>query len=56
MWLDADDVVATAMRDFRRGVTVSVPSAQYKTLVGVGKLVPRNLAARLSSRTGRKYR
>lgn len=56
LWLNADDVVAAAMRDFRRGVTVSVPGAQYKTLVGLGKLVPRNLAARLSARTGRKYR
>lgn len=54
-WLDADDVVATALRDFRRGVAVSVPGAQYKALVGVGKLVPRNLSARISART-RKYR
>ncbi|GAA4638888.1 SDR family oxidoreductase [Actinoallomurus vinaceus] len=55
LWLDADRVVADALRDFRRGVTVSVPGAQYKTLVGLGKLIPRNLAGRISSRTGRKY-
>ncbi|MFL6053746.1 MAG: SDR family NAD(P)-dependent oxidoreductase [Actinoallomurus sp.] len=54
-WLDADRVVADALRDFRRGVTVSVPGAQYKALVGLGKLIPRNLVGRLSSRTGRRY-
>ncbi len=55
-WLDADDVVAAALRDFRRGRSVSVPSLQYKALVGAGKFIPRNLSARLSHRTGRKYR
>jgi short-subunit dehydrogenase len=55
LWLDADRVVASALRDFRRKVPVSVPSVQYKTIVGLGKLVPRNLAGRLSARTGRKY-
>lgn len=55
-WLDADDVVAEALRDFRRGRVVSVPGTQYKTLVGLGKLVPRNLAGRLSARTGRAHR
>jgi len=55
-WLDADKVVAAALHAFRRGVGVCVPSARYKTLVGAGQLVPRNLLARISSRTGRKYR
>ncbi|GAA4494786.1 SDR family oxidoreductase [Actinoallomurus oryzae] len=56
LWLDADDVVAAGLRDFRRGLTVSVPSLQYKALVGAGRLIPRGLAARFSSRTGRTYR
>jgi short-subunit dehydrogenase len=56
MWLDADSVVRDALRDLRRGVTVSVPGAQYKTLVGLGKLVPRSLAGRMSARTGRRYK
>jgi short-subunit dehydrogenase len=56
LWLEADDVVGTAIRDFRRGLGVSVPGAQYKTLVGGSRLIPRNLLARVSSRTGRKYR
>jgi uncharacterized protein len=56
LWLDADKVVATALRDFRHGAVISVPSAQYKTIVGLGKLIPRNLTTRISNRTGRKYR
>ncbi|WP_141584146.1 SDR family oxidoreductase [Actinomadura sp. WMMA1423] len=55
MWLDKDDVVATALRDLRRGVQVSVPGAQYKAVVGAARLLPRGLLARLSSSTGRKY-
>jgi short-subunit dehydrogenase len=55
MWLDADKLVGAALRDYRRGLQVSVPGAQYKTLVGLGRLIPRNLAGRISSRTGRKH-
>ncbi|MCW2902752.1 MAG: short-chain dehydrogenase/reductase [Streptosporangiaceae bacterium] len=55
MWLDAGKLVDAAVRDFRRGLHVSVPGAQYKTLVGLGKLIPRGIAGRLSSRTGRTY-
>jgi short-subunit dehydrogenase len=55
MWLDADRVVADGLRDFRRGVQVSVPGAQYKAIVGLSRLVPHGLVARFSSRTGRKY-
>jgi uncharacterized protein len=54
-WLEADDVAAVALRDFRRGVAVSVPGMRYKALVGAGKFAPRNLVARISTRT-RKYR
>jgi short-subunit dehydrogenase len=56
MWLDADRVVDVALRDLRRRVQVSVPGGQYKTLVGLGGLVPRELASRISARIGRKYR
>jgi uncharacterized protein len=58
LWLEADQVVSAALRDLRRGVQVSVPGAQYKTIVGLGRHLPVNLsgqAARLSSRTGRRY-
>jgi short-subunit dehydrogenase len=55
LWLEADDVADAALRDFRRGVAVSVPGLQYKALVGAGKFAPRNLVARISKRT-RRYR
>lgn len=55
LWLEADDVVDAALRDFRRGVAVSVPGLQYKALVGAGRFAPRNLVARISKRT-RRYR
>ncbi|QKG20646.1 SDR family NAD(P)-dependent oxidoreductase [Actinomadura verrucosospora] len=55
MWLRDADVVDAALRDLRRGVLVSVPGAQYKAIVGLSRLVPRGLVARLSSDTGRHY-
>jgi short-subunit dehydrogenase len=56
MWLDVDRLVSAALRDLGRGVEVSVPGGQYKTLAGLGKLIPRSLVGRISSRTGRRYR
>lgn len=56
LWLDADDVVAEGLRDLRKGRPVSVPGWQYKTLVAGGKLVPRGLAGRLSSGSGRTFK
>lgn len=56
LWLDADDVVDAAVRDFRRGHGVSIPGAPYRALVGLGKFVPRGLSGRLSARTGRSRR
>lgn len=55
LWLNADDVVATALSDLGKGVQICVPGARYKAIVGLGKFVPRNLAGKLSSRTGRRY-
>ncbi|MFE2430286.1 SDR family NAD(P)-dependent oxidoreductase [Streptomyces sp. NPDC059373] len=55
MWLDADTLVAAAVRDFRRGVGVSVPDIRYKALVGLSKAVPRGLSNRISARSGRRY-
>jgi short-subunit dehydrogenase len=50
MWLDADDVVATALADARRGKSVSVPSARYKALVGAARLTPRPVLHRILRR------
>jgi short-subunit dehydrogenase len=55
MWLDADTLVAAAVRDFRRGVGVSVPDIKYKALVGLSKAIPRGLSSRISARSGRRY-
>jgi short-subunit dehydrogenase len=54
LWLDAGDVVDTALHDLRADRAVSVPGRQYKAIVAAGALVPRNLAARLASRAGRR--
>jgi short-subunit dehydrogenase len=56
LWLDADRLVATALRDYRRGTPVSIPGARYKVVVGAGRLIPRALSTRLASRAGRGYR
>ncbi|HEV2889150.1 MAG TPA: SDR family oxidoreductase [Frankiaceae bacterium] len=56
LWLDADDVVAEGLADLRKGRAVSVPGWQYKALVGAGRLVPRRLAGRVSTRSGRTFR
>lgn len=55
MWLDADQFVDAAIRDFRRGVPVSVPDIRYKAMVGMGRVLPRRLVARLSARAGSRH-
>ncbi|MEN3360708.1 MAG: uncharacterized protein V7637_4690 [Mycobacteriales bacterium] len=46
-WLKADDVVAAGLRDHRRGRTVSVPGAQYKTIVALTRIAPRTAVRRV---------
>lgn len=55
MWLDADRVVDTALRDLARRRTLSVPDPRYKAIVGATKLVPRGALGGVSSRAGRRY-
>jgi short-subunit dehydrogenase len=55
MWLDADKVVTAALDDLSRGKTLSIPDPRYKALMGLTKLVPRNLIGGVSSSAGRKY-
>jgi short-subunit dehydrogenase len=55
MWLDADKVVATALRDLRRGVTVSVPGAQYKALTAAARYVPRNVRTRVGRSVSKRW-
>ena len=55
MWLDAPDVVDAAIDDLRKGLTVSVPGAKYKLLVGANRLVPRRLSTRLSRSVSKRW-
>jgi hypothetical protein len=54
-WLDADEVVAAALRDLARGRTVSVPSARYKVAVALARHVPPSLFGAATTRTGRRF-
>ena len=40
MWLDADDVVRTALTDLDHGRSLSVPGAQYKAIVAATRVIP----------------
>jgi short-subunit dehydrogenase len=53
MWLDADDLVATALADFEKGRPLSVPGVQYKTITAAARLVPNRVLQRFQS-LGRK--
>ncbi|MQA11078.1 MAG: SDR family NAD(P)-dependent oxidoreductase [Pseudonocardiaceae bacterium] len=48
MWLAADRVVDEGLADLRRGKVISVPSPQYKVLLGVVRLLPRGLLRRIA--------
>jgi short-subunit dehydrogenase len=50
MWLDAALVVREGLADAARGKPISVPSRQYKTLVGATRVVPRPLLRAIMSR------
>ena len=40
MWLDADEVVRTALRDLDAGKSLSVPGGQYKAIVAATRVIP----------------
>ena len=42
-WLNAEDVVAAALRDVRRGVVLSTPSLRYRAASGLLRLAPRRV-------------
>jgi uncharacterized protein len=49
MWLDADALVATALKDHAKGKAWSIPSPQYKAIATAGRLVPTSLLQRFQS-------
>lgn len=51
MWLRAEDVVAEALRDLRKGKLVSVPVWKYKLLVAAMRHAPRRLVEAFSQDT-----
>jgi short-subunit dehydrogenase len=56
LWLSAPSVVRTALDDAARGKVVSIPGAQYKTLVGLMGLVPQGVVGNVSARLRRRRR
>lgn len=53
MWLDVEFLVRTALADFEKGRTYSIPGAQYKTVVALTRAVPSGVLQRFQS-IGRK--
>ena len=49
MWMDASDVVRTALADHAKGKAISIPGTQYKAIVGVSRLVPTSVLQRFQS-------
>jgi uncharacterized protein len=54
MWLSAEDVAATALRDHRAGKVLSVPGAQYKAIVVATRMVPRAATRRVTELVRRR--
>jgi short-subunit dehydrogenase len=48
MWLQAEDVAATALRDHRAGKVLSIPGPQYKAIVVASRLVPPSVNRRVT--------
>lgn len=48
-WLDAEDVVAQALADVRRGVVISTPSVRYRLAAGLVRTLPRTAVRALGN-------
>jgi short-subunit dehydrogenase len=49
LWLDADQLVAQALKDHARGKVWSIPGGQYKAIATVARLVPTPVLKRFQS-------
>jgi len=47
MWIDAGEVVRTALADARRGRPVSIPGRQWKAVIGLSRSIPRPALRRI---------
>jgi hypothetical protein len=56
LWLNAPSVVRQGLDDAAKGKVVSVPSVQYKTLVGLMQVAPRFLVRDVSGSLARRRR
>lgn len=50
MWLNADKVVKSSLRDLDKGKAVSIPSIRYKVLAAFAQYVPASIVARVAKR------
>ncbi|KAA1397577.1 SDR family NAD(P)-dependent oxidoreductase [Aeromicrobium ginsengisoli] len=50
MWLKADKVVKTSLKDLDKGKSVSIPSVRYKVLAGLARYLPKGLVTRIAKR------
>jgi uncharacterized protein len=48
LWLDAESVAATALRDHRAGKVLSVPGVQYRLIVAASRLIPPSVNRRIT--------
>jgi short-subunit dehydrogenase len=51
LWLDADELVKSAMADLERGKMVSIPSVRYKAAVFGMRHLPNGLLRRVANDT-----
>ena len=56
LWLEAPDVVRTALDDVARGAIVSVPSLTYTVMAGALRVVPRSVTRRISGEIAARRR
>jgi short-subunit dehydrogenase len=50
MWLDAGQVVRTALRDLRKGRAVSIPTRRYQALTTLARVTPRPAVEKIARR------
>jgi uncharacterized protein len=49
LWLDADELVAQALKDHAKGKVWSIPSTQYKVITAAARMVPTSLLQRFQA-------